>query len=276
MRVLSARLPSSPSGGISLRKIIVAVFLILLSTLTAVPSLSTILAKAQTSDLWSFRDDFNYSSIDQLQAAGWTTGGGAPPSYFNVSNGTLTLLNDGYAGASVEWNHAPAGVTNWNVSLRGEWVGNWVGSIGLTVRTTGHTYLFLADGYYPQFGVGRDGVGVAAFPGYTPELNVWHILRLDMVQGTLYMFFDGVQVGSYTELDATPGNNNLAGIATGGAWETDNSFDWVQATDRTSPFFAMDADPSTMTVLAGQTGSSTINITSQAGFAGSVSLSADV
>src|SRR5436309_14615352 len=96
MRVLSARLPSSPSGGISLRKIIVAVFLILLSTLTALPSLNTILARAQTSGLWSVRDDSNYCSIGQLQAAAWTTGGGAPPSYFNVSNGILSLLNDGY------------------------------------------------------------------------------------------------------------------------------------------------------------------------------------
>src|SRR5437667_1296225 len=140
MRVLSARLPYSPSRGISLRKIIVAVFLILLSTLTALPSLNTILARAQTSDPWSFRDDFNYNSIDELRAAGWTTGGGAPPSYFNVSNGILTLLNDGTVGAAVEWNHAPAGVTNCSVSLRGEWVGNWVGALGLIVYTRGHTY----------------------------------------------------------------------------------------------------------------------------------------
>src|SRR5439155_13455700 len=229
MRVLSARLPYSPSRGISLRKIIVAVFLILLSTLTALPSLNTILARAQTSDPWSFRDDFNYNSIDQLQAAGWTTGGGAPPSYFNVSNGILTLLNDGYVGAAVEWNHAPAGVTNWSVSLRGEWVGNWVGSIGLIVYTVGHTYSFLADGYYPRFGVGRDGIGVATFPGYTPQLNVWHVLQMDMYQGTLYLYFDGSIVGSYTEQDATPNNTNLTGIATTGAWNTDNSFDWIQA-----------------------------------------------
>ena len=55
MRVLSARLLSSPSGGISLRKIIVAVFLILLSTLTALPSLNTIPAKASAP--WSFQDN---------------------------------------------------------------------------------------------------------------------------------------------------------------------------------------------------------------------------
>ena len=273
--MLSARLPFPPFGGISLRKIIVAVFLILLSALTALPSLNTFLARAQTSDPWSFRDDFNYSSIDQLQAAGWTTGGGAPPSYFNVSNGILTLLNDGAVGAAVEWNHAPAGVTNWSVSLRGEWVGNWVGSIGLIVYTVGHTYSFLADGYYPRFGVGRDGFGVTTFPGYTPQLNVWHVLQMDMYQGTLYLYFDGSIVGSYTEQDATPNNTNLTGIATTGAWNTDNSFDWVQATDRAGPLFAIVSNPSAITVLAGQTGSSTINITSQAGFAGSVSLNAD-
>src|SRR5437773_11829051 len=55
MRVLSARLLSSPSGGISLRKIIVAVFLILLSTLTALPSLNTIPAKASAP--WIFQDN---------------------------------------------------------------------------------------------------------------------------------------------------------------------------------------------------------------------------
>src|SRR5947199_6915561 len=169
MRVLSARLPSSPSRGISLRKIVVAVFLILLSTLTALPSLNTILARAQTSDPWSFRDDFNYNSIDQLQAAGWTTGGGAPPSYFNVSNGILTLLDDGYVGAAVDWNHAPAGVTTWSVSLRGAWVGNWLGSIGLIVYTIRHTYSFLPAGYYPRSGVVRDALAVATVPGYPPK-----------------------------------------------------------------------------------------------------------
>src|SRR5207253_5456912 len=32
--------------------------------------------------------------------------------------------------------------------LRGRWIGNPVGSIALGVRTAGHSYSFLADGYY--------------------------------------------------------------------------------------------------------------------------------
>jgi len=292
MRVLSARLPSSPSGGISLRKIVVAVFLILLSTLTALPSLNTILARAQTSDPWSFRDDFNYNSIDQLQAAGWTTGGGAPPSYFNVSNGILTLLDDGYVGAAVDWNHAPAGVANWSVSLRGRWIGNPVGSIALGVRTAGHSYSFLADGYYvpdplgqcgcvrtnPGFGIIDDGRGVARFPGYSPELDTWHVLRVDMVQGTLYTYFDGVLVGDFTEFDTSAGNTNLAGIEVGAPWFANVQVDWVQASDSpatppTNPYF-MVAGASSITVLPGQNVSDPIYVSSLGRFEGTVNLAA--
>ncbi len=292
MRILSVRIPSSPSGGISLRKIVVAVFLILLSTLTAVPSLNTILARAQSSDSWSFRDDFNYSSIDQLQAAGWTTGGGAPPSYFNGSNGILTLLDDGYVGAAVEWNHAPAGVTNWSVSLRGRWIGNPVGSIALGVRTAGHSYSFLADGYYvpdplgqcscvrtnPGFGISDDGRGVARFPGYSPELDTWHVLRVDMVQGTLYTYFDGVLVGDFTEFDTSAGNTNLAGIEVGAPWFANVEVDWMQAsgspsTPPTNPYF-MVAGASSVTVLPGQNVSDPFYVSSLGRFEGTVNLAA--
>ncbi len=50
---------------------------------------------------WSFRDEFNYTSITQLEAAGWGIESIAPLSYYSVGNSTLRLLNDGVRGAGV-------------------------------------------------------------------------------------------------------------------------------------------------------------------------------
>src|SRR2546428_5094266 len=241
---------------------------------------------------YSFRDDFNYTSISQLQAAGWSINSQAPTSSYTVGSGALTLLYNGSVGADVLWLGASSGITNWSVSLRGRWIGNPVGSIALGVRTAGHSYSFLADGYYvpdplgqcscvrtnPGFGISDDGRGVARFPGYSPELDTWHILRVDMVQGTLYTYFDGVLVGDFTEFDTSAGNTNLAGIEVGAPWFANVQVDWVQASDSpstppTNPYF-MVAAASSITVLPGQNVSDPIYVSSLGRFEGTVNLAA--
>src|ERR1700758_855465 len=71
---------------------------------------------------WSFRDDFNYTSISQLQAAGWGIESIAPLSYYRVGNSTLTLLNDGTVGAGAG-HSVPGNSSNWSVSARVDWIG---------------------------------------------------------------------------------------------------------------------------------------------------------
>ena len=241
---------------------------------------------------YSFRDDFNYTSISQLQAAGWSINSQAPSSSYTVASGALTLLYNGSVGADVLWRGAPSGIPNWSVSLRGRWIGNPVGSNALGVRTAGHSYSFLADGYYvpdplgqcgcvrtnPGFGIIDDGRGVARFPGYSPELDTWHILRVDMVQGTLYTYFDGVLVGDFTEFDTSAGNTNLAGIEVGAPWFANVQVDWVQASDSpstppTNPYFVV-AGASSITVLPGQSVSDPIYVSSLGRFEGTVNLAA--
>ena len=241
---------------------------------------------------YSFRDDFNYTSISQLQASGWSINSQAPSSSYTVASGALTLLYNGSVGADVLWRGAPSGIANWSVSLRGRWIGNPVGSIALGVRTAGHSYSFLADGYYipdpwgqctcvrtnPGFGITDDGRGVARFPGYSPELDTWHILRVDMVQGTLYTYFDGVLAGDFTEFDTSAGNTNLAGIEVGAPWFANVQVDWVQASDSpstppTNPYFVV-AGASSITVLPGQSVSDPIYVSSLGRFEGTVNLAA--
>jgi hypothetical protein len=124
-----------------------------------------------------------------------------------------------------------------------------------------------------------DGHNVASFASYAKQLSVWHVLQFDMILGTLYGYFDGSFVGSYTEPDTTPGNTNLVNIQALASWETNNNFDWMQANNsptppRISPFFGLSVSPASISLLAGQSGNSVIRIASGAGFAGTVSLAA--
>lgn len=269
-----------------MKRTILQFILIVLAALVAIPNLNiTPTAKASGSPSWSFRDDFNYTSISQLQAAGWTTESIAPASYYSVSNSTLTLLNDGHVGAGAGYSNVPANVSDWSVSTRAEWIGSsgnvsgYVGSLQVVAGTVKHQYDWMADGYYGKFWIGMDGNNVASFASYAKQLSVWHILQLDMIHGTLYGYFDGYLVGSYNEPDTTPGNTNLINIQALSSWETNNNFDWIQASNAptppvTPPFFTISANPASVALLAGQSGNSTILITSQSGFVGTVSVNA--
>lgn len=274
-------------GLIELKRIVLPVILIVLAALVAIPDLSIPPAKASGPSPWSFRDDFNYSSISQLQAAGWTTESIAPASYYSVGNSTLTLLNDGHAGAGAGYSNVPANISDWSVSTRVDWIGSSgnvsgsVGSLQVAVGTKGHSYDWMADGYYGHFDIGMDGHNVVTVANFAKQLNVWHTLQLDMTHGTLYGYFDGSLIASYAEPDATPGNTNLLNIQALASWETNNNFDWMQANNsptppKTSPSFTLSANPNSIALLAGQTGSSTIQIASQAGFSGTVSLTTPV
>src|SRR5438094_1094896 len=149
-----------------------------------------------------FKDDFNYATVNGMLGAGWTNCGNGSPSQYTVGNSVLTLQNDGTNGAGMCWNNLPPGVPNWNASARVEWSGGIYGSIQVDVRTTSHEYRFDADGYtsYRQYLLIRDGAIIVYGPSYSPQLNTWHVLQLNMLNTVITMYFDGLPVGSqYTE-----------------------------------------------------------------------------
>ena len=270
-----------------MKRIILPLLLILLSALVAIPDLKIPQAHASTTSPWSFRDDFNYTSISQLQAAGWTTESIAPAAYYGIGNSILTLLNDGTVGAGAGYSKVPANVSDWSVSTRVEWIGTSggvsspVGSLQVAVGTVGHSYDWMADGYYGHFDIGMDGHNVFTISNYARQLNVWHILQLDMIHGTLYGYFDGSLIASYAEPDTTPGNTNLLNVQALASWETNNNFDWMQANNSPTPpviapFFTISASPTSIALFAGQSSNSTIQIASQAGFSGTVNLNATI
>lgn len=220
----------------SLLALIVFAMIVPGRTAVVVPLSSVPVASPSTSNpAFHFRDNFNYKSLSDFVAAGWRLCGTSLTSYYQVQNGKVILLNDGYNAATVCWSHIPSNVTDWTVTVNGAWVGNTVGTILVAVRTSSHYYIWLADGYYGIYTLQRyntnqyvsgDYSTVISASGYTPMIGVSHILTLSVRSGLVSASFDRVVIGSYAEADPT----TLTEIVPSSAWMTNNAFTYVTAT----------------------------------------------
>ena len=256
------------------------------------PNLIIPSAFACPSQAWAgFRDDFNYSSLNDFFAAGWAA---VPPtSQYNVSNGQLIVTGNGQypttgLETAVNWTRVPVGVNDWSVTLTGKWVGSagrgYGGDFWLNVATVGHQYTWIAPSQsWYEFLLVRDGCpfcGPIVFQssGSQPQLNVWHTLRLDMAMGKLSMYFDGKLKGTYVEPDQS--TTALTSIGTGVGASTVDSFDSISAQQLSPSYFTLAASPSSLLAVPSQSSTSTVNstisISSNGDFAGAVTLTVGI
>jgi hypothetical protein len=212
-----------------LRKI--ACLLILMLAIVTIVSLGHIVpARANpivnsSGSSYSFRDDFNYTSIDAMVSAGWIKcSGNIPTSYYSVSPGDLTLQNDGTVGAAICWTQIPSGINNWNVTDRVSWVGGTYGTLRIIAQTASHIYAWSADGYYDSYVFARDFTNTFFSP-YQPVLNSWHILGMTMEQGTMTFRVDGAVIGTYVETSGSTAS--LVNINIQGAYLSTDSFSYA-------------------------------------------------
>jgi len=174
---------------------------------------------------YNFQDNFTYASISQMSNTGWNFN---TPSQASVSGGLLTLVNDGVAGSQTAWGNVTPGVGNWTVAVRAEWVGGLYGTLQLNAFTARHSYVWHADGYpqLDQYIFYRDGQIVLRINGYTPTLNVWHTLRIDMLNGKISLYFDSGLITTYTETD--PGTA-LTQFGPAAGWNSADSYTFLRA-----------------------------------------------
>src|SRR5213592_2826674 len=133
------RREASAMTGSKVRKrawpIVRLVIIVCLTLASVLPYMAGTVSVWASSTPFAFRDDFNYSSISDTIAAGWTECGGGPSSSYSVGNGILSLKDDADA---VCWDNVPQGVSDWTVAWRAAWSefsGSWVGTIRMTVGT---------------------------------------------------------------------------------------------------------------------------------------------
>jgi hypothetical protein len=172
---------------------------------------------------YNFKDNFTYASISQMSSIGWSFN---TPSQASVTGGSLTLVNNGVAGSQTAWGSVTSGVGNWTVAVRAEWVGGLYGTLQLNAFTARHSYVWHADGYFNQYIFYRDGQIVLRINGYTPALNVWHDLRIDMLNGKISLYFDNSLITPYTETD--PGTA-LTQFGPAAGWQSTDSYTFLRA-----------------------------------------------
>jgi PKD repeat protein len=227
--------------------------------------------------LYALRDDFGYTSLSSMTTAGWAVCNAQ--SQVSVGGGLLSLTNDGSTVGNVCWNNIPAGVTSWTVMDRGQYtkvlggLSSSKGGIWLSLTTAKHTYELDLDGYYQSYYLWRDGVKVKIVSGYTAQLGTWHDLALDMRNGVLSALVDGKVITTYTEVAGT--NNSLTSITMRPGWETVTNYDWVsvaQVSDIQPAGFMIGFSQISVSAKTGTNAITTINLSSLAGFTGTVSL----
>src|SRR5881296_3538553 len=230
---------------------------------------------APSPSFYSFRDDFNYQSIQNMTSLGWTIcGGGAPAGYYNASGGILRLKNDGTVGAGICWPRIPPGISNWSAETRAEWVGNWEGGINLIVETSTHTYRWAANDFGRQWVLYRDEKFVWALYGYQPVLNAWHTLRIDLKEGNITAYFDGTSMATYQEND--PGTY-LKSIDLFATWESYDNFDYAKVSQLvpTTPDFVVTPSVTVQNATLGSDAAFPVNISSVNSFHGQISITSD-
>ena len=181
-----------------------------------------VVVKAQN-DTSVWRDDINYSSFDQFQAADWSSLYTRGISF----SGTGVILDGTQGDNTISYsNRFPSDIYDWKVEARSKWTLGSHSGINIGAVTEKHTYHFLADGWYSEFAFYLDGQKILRFNNYQEKSNEWITLRMEKHGNQIDMYFNNQLQNSYTETDKTP--SQLIGYTTNSPWEGGAEFEYFQ------------------------------------------------
>jgi len=179
-------------------------------------------AYAQTgSVLW--QEDFNYGSVAQMEAAGWSVD--QNPAGVTVDSEGV-ILNGANGDALIRYYGTFPAVNEWKVESRSMWPGEGHSGSGVNIITEKHSYGFTADGWYSQFGLYRDNVVVLTFGTYQEVAGAWLTLVLVKQGNTLSMYFNGALVNTYEEQDTQ--NSPTVRVDIISPWRGDVKYDYYR------------------------------------------------
>jgi hypothetical protein len=178
--------------------------------------------KAQN-DTSVWRDDLNYSSFNQFQAAGWSS---LQPTGISFS-GTGVILDGTQGDNTISYsNRFPSGIYDWKVEARSKWTLGSHSGINIGAVTEKHTYHFMADGWYSGFAFYRDSQLILRIGIYQEISNEWITLRMEKHGNQIDMYYNDQHQNSYTETDTTP--SQLIGYTTNSPWQGGAEFEYFQ------------------------------------------------
>ena len=197
------------------------------------------LVSAQTGQV-VFKEDFNYASLDQMQAAGWTF---TRPAGISVGSGAIVLNGVG-GDCTINYNnHFQTGIFNWKVESKSMWLGQGHTTNGVYVSTQKHSYSFSADGYYDEFAFYRDNIKILRFGSYQEVAKQYFLMTMVREANTFSLYFNGELKNTYTEVDTQ--QSAATGIALCSPWRGDAKYDYYQLGEPTAVFTSSNPTVST-------------------------------
>jgi hypothetical protein len=197
------------------------------------------LVSAQAGQVY-FKEDFNYASLDQMQAAGWTF---TRPAGISVGSGAVVLNGVG-GDCTINYNnHFQTGIFDWKVESKSMWLGQGHTTNGVYVSTQKHSYSFSADGYYDEFAFYRDNVKILRFGSYQEVANQYFFMTMVRQGNTFSLYFNGELKNTYIEVDSQL--SAATGIALCSPWRGDAKYDYYQLGEPTAVFTSSNPTVST-------------------------------
>jgi hypothetical protein len=182
----------------------------------------TALVSAQTGQTY-LKEDFNYSSLDQMQATGWTF---TRPAGISVASSAVTL--DG-TGGDCAINRATGfsnDIYDWKAEVRSLWLGQGHSVLSVFLGTEKHSYGWAADGYYKEYSFYRDSQKILHFGNYAEKANEYVLLTMVREGNTFSFYFNGNLINTYTEEDTAP--SKVTSLALVSPWRGDAKYDYFQ------------------------------------------------
>jgi hypothetical protein len=192
---------------------------LLFSALFIVSSL-ILVANVRAAD-FSWKDDFNYASLQEMQTAGWIL---ENPSGTRLESGGV-VIDGTKTDTVIRFRDFPSGITDWSVETKSMWLGVGHSAPGLNVITKKHTYSAHADGWYDVLVFNRDGQDIHV-GSYTEQANTWVTISLIKKGDNIKMYFNGELVYTYIEKDLS--SSELVGVDRIAPWKGVMLYDYYQ------------------------------------------------
>ena len=144
---------------------------------------------------FSWTDHMDYSSLAEMEAGGWTINTPAH-TFLNQSSVVLEFVEP---PTSISYREVPSGIYNWRAEIRGMWTAGNGGNVVVDAVTENHSYAFSLDGYYSDFRFYRDSIVVMEFGQKGLVQYQWYIMTMEMNDGNLSFYLNGVFINSYAE-----------------------------------------------------------------------------
>jgi hypothetical protein len=166
-------------------------------------------SRVKANSVLLLKDDFNYTNLDEMKAAGWTLTG---EQGISILPSTLKLeLNStpGLLHPTISYTDFTSQLYNLTVETKSRWVGGLFSPSysydgNFYVHTQRHNYGWCGDGALQRYVFYRDSIGVLTFGNYAPALNTWTTFTLEKKGNTFNMYQDGVLKNTYVETDNAP------------------------------------------------------------------------